>query len=189
MVGRDQVALHPEPAAVTVGSERDLATLAPCDLAVVVDLDGLVFGTNYRAAEEALRVAARLAGRVRAGSGRRMVVQTSVPDHPVVTALRRGDPLEFAAGELESRRAFGYPPAGELVVIELRAGPVSGVDAELRGAAEGATVLGPAATADRTRWLVQGTSLSGFREALRPLVQRWRDGGATVRVDVDPIDL
>jgi hypothetical protein len=36
---------------------------------------------------------------------------------------------------------------------------------------------------------VQGRDLAPFREAARPLVQRWRDAGATVRIDVDPIDL
>lgn len=189
VVGREVVALHPGPAPVTVGSERDLTTLEPCDLAVVVDLDGLVFGTNYRSAEEALRVGARLAGRVRGGSGRRMIVQTSAPDHPVVTALRRGDPLEFGAAEIAVRGSFGYPPAGELVVVEMRGGAVAGADGELRAAAAGAAVLGPATTPAGLRWLVQGRDLAPFREAARPLVQRWRDAGATVRIDVDPIDL
>ena len=42
---------------VTVAAERDLVGLAPVDLSVAVDADGLVRGTNYRAAEDAVGVA------------------------------------------------------------------------------------------------------------------------------------
>src|SRR5690606_9448789 len=67
IVDRGVVAEHPADAAVTVGTERDLAGLQRCDLTVMVDADGLMLGANYRAAEEALRIGARLAGRVRPG--------------------------------------------------------------------------------------------------------------------------
>ncbi|MGH8874685.1 MAG: hypothetical protein ACRDVM_05460, partial [Acidimicrobiia bacterium] len=56
VLGSGRVAAAPEDAPVRVGTERDLAGLAAVDLAVVVDADGLALGSNYRAAEEALRV-------------------------------------------------------------------------------------------------------------------------------------
>jgi hypothetical protein len=31
--------------------------------------------------------------------------------------------------------------------------------------------------------------LGPIKVAMRPVVQRWREAGATVRIDVDPIDL
>jgi primosomal protein N' len=104
--------------------------------------------------------------------------------------LRRGDPIPFLQLELEERRTLGFPPNGDLVVVELR-GPIPpGVDTGLHEAADRAVVLGPAARREGAqRWLIQGNDLTGFRHNLRPLVQRWRDTGATVRIDSDPLEL
>lgn len=194
---REEIARVLSPAAVggvgdgrpvSVGTERDIPRLPPQDLAVAVDADGLVLGSNYRAAEEALRVLARVAGTVRSGRGRRMMVQTSRPDDPVIAALAQGDPLPYLTAEAVVRRDLGLPPSGELMVVEVR-GEAQTADADLRQAAAGADVLGPADGPRGRRWLVRGADLDQPRAALRPAVQRWRDGGASVRIDVDPIDL
>ncbi len=190
-VGRDQVGAHPAPTPITVGSERDLAELEPVDLTVAIDLDGLIFGPNYRAAEEALRIGARLASALGRGSGRRLMAQTADPTHPVIDALRTGDPTVFAGHELPIRESLRYPPSGSLIVIEARAaddGALKQVDVDI-GEIGKADVLGPAPTADGLRWLIQGGDLGSFRTGLRPAVQRWRDARVTVRIDVDPIDL
>jgi primosomal protein N' (replication factor Y) len=180
----------PNPAPVMVGSEADLASLQPVGLAVAVDADGLILGSHFRAAEEALRVLARLAGRVASGSGHRAMVQTSLPTHPVIEALRRGDPVPFLEQELEERRKMGFPPNGELVILEIRGTIPTGVEAALESAADRAMVLGPAPRRDGgRRWLIQGSDLTTFRHNLRPLVQKWRDGDATVRIDSDPLEL
>lgn len=185
----DQVGEEGSSRPIVVGSERGLAEIPGVDLAVAVDVDGLALGAHYRAGEEALRILARLAGRVRRGSGRRLIVQTSMPDQPLVAALRRGDPMEFLSHEMQERREMGYPPATELMVIEIR-GEADTAEADLAGLAdESVTVMGPAHQPEGRRWLIQGASLGGFKLALRPLVQRWRDTHATVRVDVDPLDL
>lgn len=185
----DQVGEEGSGHPIVVGSERGLAEIAGVDLAVAVDVDGLALGTHYRAGEEALRILARLAGRVRRGSGRRLIVQTSIPDQPLVAALRRGDPMGFLSHEMEERREMGYPPATELMVIEIR-GEADTAEGDLAGLAdEAVSVMGPAHQPDGRRWLIQGASLGGFKLALRPLVQRWRDTHATVRIDVDPLDL
>ena len=191
VVGEGSVAAAPEEAPVVVGTERDLAGLAPVDLAVLVDLDGLVYGSNYRAAEEALRIGARLAAATGGGSGRRLMVQTSDPAHPVVVSLRRGDPTGFLESELAERERMGYPPAGSVLVLEVRgdAEDPADVDRAVRDAAADALVMGPAPHRDGRRWLVQGPDLDSFRVRLRSLVRRWRDAGATVRIDADPIDL
>ncbi len=184
----DRVAPAGEEADVTVGTEADLASLGGVDLAVAVDVDGLALGSHFRAAEEALRVLARVAGRVRRGRGHRLILQTSLPEQPLVAALRRGDPLEFLQTELSEREKMGYPPAQDLIVIETR-GADEEVDSHIREVSGDTTVMGPASTRGTRRWLVQGSELGRFKTALRPLVQRWRDSGATVRIDVDPIDL
>ncbi len=179
---------YPSDSSVTCGTERDLAELEYQDLIVMVDADGLVFGRDYRAAEEALRIGARLANRVR--KGRRMIVQTSEPKHPAIEALRQGDPLSFLEGELSLRSQFGYPPAGELLVIAVKGAlDVGEVNAVIGEACAGNMVLGPAVTEEGTRWLIQGNDLSEARIGLRQVVGRLREKGLTVRVDADPIDL
>jgi primosomal protein N' (replication factor Y) len=189
VLGRDRVGEGGSGAPVLVGTERDLVAVPPVRLAVAVDADGLLLAPNYRAGEEGLRLLARLVGTVEQGSGRRSIVQTAQPEHPVIVALRRGDPLPYLQEELENRSALGFPPAGEIIVLEVRE-PPSDADARLREAVgESGAVLGPAERRGRTRWLIQGSSLGGTRVALRPLVQHLRDSGARVHVDVDPLDL
>jgi primosomal protein N' len=187
-IGSDAAGLHPTERPVSVGTERDLATLDPVPLVVAVDVDGLMLGHNYRTSEEALRILARLANCVEAGHGRRMMAQTSLPDAALLTALRRGDPVPYQEEVLAERVRHGFPPATEMLAIEIRGVDDSGrVDGELRGL-QGAVILGPASTAQGRRWLLQG-ELRSARTALRPLVQGWREAGATVRIDADPIDL
>jgi primosomal protein N' len=187
-LGGDTAAVHPTTRPVAVGTERDLAGLEPAPLVVAVDVDGLMLGHNYRTSEEALRILARLANAVEPGSGRRMMAQTSLPDAPLVTALRRGDPMPFLEGLLAERARLGLPPATEMLAIEIRgAERPERFDDELKALAPPA-LLGPAQSSQGWRWLLQGP-LGSFKPGLRPLVQKWRESGATVRVDADPIDL
>ncbi len=174
---------------VVVGTEADLAAPDLYDLTVAVDADGLMLGPTYRAAEESLRLLARLAGKLKPGSGRRLLVQTAMPDHPVIAALAKGDPLSFLKTELANRAAYGYPPAGEVIIVETRGEGVVDPDPAIRAAGPGVAILGPAVREHGRRWLVQGADLGPFRLALRPVVQRLRDSGLRVRIDVDPIDL
>jgi primosomal protein N' (replication factor Y) (superfamily II helicase) len=185
IVGAEFVAPAPGPAPVVVGTERDVVGIAELDLVILPDLDGLLHGTNYRSAEDALRLGARLAGLVGRGSGRRMMVQTSDPEHSAVRALVKADPLIALEAELDTRRTMGYPPSGELIVIEVSGGPRP----DIAALSEHADVLGPAPHGEGSRWLLTGLDLGRARTALRPMVQRWRDSGLRVRIDVDPIDL
>jgi primosomal protein N' (replication factor Y) len=176
-------------AQVLVGTEADLPAVGMVDLAVVVDADGLVLAPHYRAEEDALRTLARVATTVGRGRGRRCLVQTAQPGHRVFEALRRGRPLPLLEALLEERRAVGYPPAGELMAVEIAGDPRS-ADIELRAAAAaGIDVHGPAPAGARARWLVSGGDLRPLKLALRPVVQSWRDRGIRVRIDVDPVRL
>lgn len=179
---------HPTDLPVSVGTERDLAGLVPMDLVVAADADSLMLGHNYRAGEEALRIMARLANTLGAGSGRRMIVQTSLPDSDLVATLRRGDPIPYLEAMLSERARMGLPPASDIIAVELRGdGPTSEADAEIRSLGAD-TVLGPAIRPEGSRWLLQG-ALGPVRTGLRPLVHGWRERGWAVRVDADPIDL
>jgi primosomal protein N' len=187
-VGRGTSSSQPSNRSVFVGTERDLIRVSEMDLVVAVDADGLLLGQNYRSSEEALRVLARLGNLVGEGTGKRVMVQTSMPEADLFAALRRAEPLPYLEGILAQRAKEGMPPSSEIVAVEIRGGdPSAETQAEL-GRLEGATVLGPADSDRGKRWLLTG-SLSKTRPGLRSLVQRWRESGLTVRIDADPIDL
>jgi len=155
---------------------------------VVVDADGLIHAPNYRAGEDALRLLARVAETVGAGSGKRCMVQTGRPEDAVISALRHGDPIDYLQAAVVERSQTRLPPAGEVLVVDLD--QPREASAELSALAEGrAEVFGPAEHGGRHRWMVQGSDLRSFRIGLRRLVQIWRDGGARVRIDVDPLEL
>jgi primosomal protein N' (replication factor Y) len=188
LVGEQQVGDSSDDRGVTVGTERDLVGLT-VDLAVVPDADGFVMAPNYRAAEDGLRTIARAVLSAGPGGGRRAVVQTLQPDHPVMTALRRGDAIEFLGDEGRRRAALGFPPGGEVMVVE-----ASGLPGERRNqlaeVIEGrAVVHGPTVVEDTARWYVQGPDLRAAKVVVRPLVGEWREAGVRIRVDADPIDL
>ena len=113
--------------------------------------------------------------------------------------LLRGGLVENAgrvgARLLEKLRALGkrhrivgdVRGLGLMIAVELRGNVPESASAELTGL-PGAVVMGPMSLDDGKRWLLTGT-LGEARLQLRRLVGRWRDGGATVRVDADPIDV
>jgi primosomal protein N' (replication factor Y) len=188
VVGREQVGEPGSDAAVIVGTERDLPGLE-VGLTVVVDGDGPLFAPTYRASEEALRLFARAIAVAGRGRGRRGLVQTSDPTHPIFEALRTADPVPFVLADARQRSSAGFPPGGELLVVEVDTPPSDATGELVAAVGDRAEVLGPADAGGRVRWLIQGSDITPARIALRALVARWRDGGARVRVDADPVDL
>jgi primosomal protein N' (replication factor Y) len=186
-VGADRVGESGDGALITVGTERDLAGLSGLTMAVAVDPDALIHGQNYRSSEEALRILARLVGSVGRSRGYRTILQTSDPGSALIAALRRGEPIPYLEEILARRARDGFPPASEMMAIEARGVEPDVVSAALRELAAG-MVMGPVESNDRHRWLLQG-DLQHVKQEMRKTLQKLRDGGATIRVDADPIDL
>lgn len=186
-VGRDVVGVAPTPKPVIVGTERDLADLEPVGLGLAIDVDSLLYGTNYRASEEAMRILARVVGSVPRGKGYRTILQTSTPDSALISALRRGEPIPYLESVLAERARDGFPPAADMMALEVSGVPADTVSSELHRFAPG-MMMGPMSVGERNRWLIQG-DLKEVKLEMRRFVQRLRDSGGTVRVDVDPIDL
>jgi primosomal protein N' (replication factor Y) len=161
------------PAAdVYVGTEAVLHRVRNIDVVVFLDFDAELLAPRYRATEEALVLlvrAARLVGsRARGG---RVLVQTFVPDHPLLGAVQLADPGRVVADEMARRELLGLPPYRALGVVE-------GVDAmefaEATGLEFASTTKGALVRADT--WLQLGTALGSTP----------RPKGSRLRVAVDP---
>src|SRR5262249_9595767 len=142
-----------------VGTVRLLRVLrsARPSLVGAIDADGPMYLPDFRAAErtlQRLRAAAEAAAPAtdgsRPGPAPEVVLQTQVPDHPVMRAMATGNEAAFYDAELKARREFGYPPYARLVRIVAEAAAPAAAQAlagRLASAARvhGLDVLGPAA--------------------------------------------
>jgi primosomal protein N' (replication factor Y) len=178
---------------------------AGVSLAAVVDADTGMALPDFRAEERAFQLITQLAGRSGRDAPGRVLIQTYQPDSRPVTLAARHDVEEFLAGELERRRALGYPPFQHLVRVvvsgpreqsphavlqELRAGlERSGPEANLLGPAPLLRLRGrhraqllAKTVKPRPLAALAGRLLSAAAPAMR------RDGLA-VSVDVDPQSL
>ncbi|GAB4350288.1 MAG: primosomal protein N' [Cyanophyceae cyanobacterium] len=109
----------------------------------IVAADGLLYQSDYRAAERAVQTLIQVAGRAGRDRAGQVILQTYTPDHPAIAAVQRYQYLPFLATELEERRALAYPPVGRLILLRL-----SGPDeaAVIASADAIATALDPAQT-------------------------------------------
>ncbi len=89
----------------------------------VVDADLGLRGGDLRAAERTYQLLAQVSGRAgRHDRPGRAILQTWMPDHPVMQALKAGDRDGFVAVEMAEREAAGLPPFGRLAAV-IASGP------------------------------------------------------------------
>jgi primosomal protein N' (replication factor Y) len=170
-------------------------------LVAVVDADLGLNGGDLRAAERTFQLLYQVAGRAgREDRPGQALVQTHVPEHPVMQALVSGDRDRFVAAELDDRRAAGMPPYGRLASLII-SGPdpaavdnVCGALARRAPHQDGVSVLGPSTAPlallrgrHRRRFLLKAT-----RDiAVQPLLRTWLEriglpGSVRLQIDVDP---
>lgn len=107
------------PCGVLIGTQMVAKghDFADVSLGVVLDADATLRFPDFRAEERTFALIAQLAGRVGRGGHGRVLVQTIAPEaRPIVHAARH-DSHGFIAGELERRRALGYPPYSHLIRV------------------------------------------------------------------------
>jgi primosomal protein N' (replication factor Y) (superfamily II helicase) len=181
---------------VLVGTEAVLHRVppgGPVGLVAYLELDQELLAPRARAAEQALwllvRGARLLADHLDGaapGDAGRLLLQTRLPDHEVVEAVRHGDPMRVVAAESPRRQALGFPPFGGLA--ELGGAPEAVAAACDAVAGLGLTVLGPVTDrlARSSRALVRAPSTTALCDALAaPGVDAARAEGR-LRIDVDP---
>jgi primosomal protein N' (replication factor Y) len=171
-------------------------------LAAVIDADTGMALPDFRAEERTFQLVTQLAGRSGRDAPGRVLVQTYQPDSIPIALAARHDVPEFLAGELERRRALGYPPFQHLVrVVVSGPGPEgpSSVLTELRSELERAGIegelLGPAPLLRlRGRHRAQLLAKTPHPRPLAALTGRllsaaapaMRKDGLAASVDVDP---
>lgn len=174
VVGTEAV-LHQAMAMASGGSAGKRS--AAVGLVAFLDFDQELLAPRYRAAEQAMALlgrAARLLGpRERGG---RLLVQTTMPDHPVLQAVLRADPTIVSDDEVERRRALDLPPFAATAAIT---GEAAAAFVEALGEPAGVDVLGPA----DGRWLLRAAHHGLLCDALAATP---RPGGR-LRVEVDPL--
>ena len=84
----------------------------------VVDMDGLLFSTDFRGEERCAQLLTQVAGRAgRAGTQGTVLLQTHHPDHPSLQAILKQDYHQQARDMLTARRDAGLPPSGQLLIL------------------------------------------------------------------------
>jgi primosomal protein N' (replication factor Y) (superfamily II helicase) len=167
----------------------------------VVDADLGLIGGDLRAAERTYQLLHQVAGRAgRAERPGRVLIQTYMPEQPVMQALAAGDRDGFLAAEAAARRGAGLPPFGRLAALVVSAQDAEAADFAARALARaapqlpGMTVLGPAPAPlavlrarHRRRFLVKAERGVSLQAALRDWLGRVRVASSVrVQVDIDP---
>ncbi|HIC7357492.1 TPA: primosomal protein N' [Legionella pneumophila] len=175
-------------------------------LVVVVDADAGFYNQDFRAIEHLGQLLTQVSGRAgRAEHPGQVLIQTYLPDHPLLNLLIQHGYDEFANALLISRQEAEMPPFQFLAVIRAQGKTVNKVAQFLKATKDQIqkhtlTVLGPApaplprkANQHRMQLLIKSPSRKVLKSSLTQL-REWLtmnklSNGIRWNVDVDPMDL
>jgi primosomal protein N' (replication factor Y) len=168
----------------------------------VIDADHPLHLPDFRAAERTFQQLCAVASLAQVPPDPEAVVQTRVPDHPALAALRTRQDERFYDSELAVRREFGFPPYTSLARLIASGDDRRAVQALAQRASEtarerGVEVLGPAPALGgrgRGQFQVQCLLRSPQREAVRAaardaLARLPRGRSARLTVEIDPQEI
>ena len=169
----------------------------------VVDADLGLAGGELRAAERTFQLLYQVAGRAGRAADKpgKVLVQTHMPDHPVMAALVSNDREAFLDAERDAREVVNAPPFGRWVSLIVSSGDEHAADAVARDLArnaprqDGIRVLGPAPAPmallrgkHRRRLLMMGPPGTSLQNLTRQWLAQVRvPGSVRVQVDIDPV--
>ncbi len=200
--------IHDEAVDILVGTQilakgHDFPNLT---LVGVLNPDGALYSSDFRASEKLFAQLAQVAGRAgRADKPGEVLIQTAFPDHPLFRALREHDYNAWAKILLAERQSAGFPPFVYQVLLRAEGKEESGVFAFLRHARAAAVALAlavevygvvPAAMSrranhSRAQILVQCESrklLQQFLRAWKPLLDALPAQKLRWSLDIDPLE-
>ncbi|HAX04996.1 MAG TPA: hypothetical protein DCX77_04905 [Acidimicrobiaceae bacterium] len=160
-----------------VGTEAIFHRIDSTDLVAFLDFDQELLAPRYRAAEEAMSLiahAARLVGPRE--NGGRILIQTRVPQHPVLQAVINADPGSVARTELEMRKQLRQPPEAHWAVIS---GASAAEFVERLGNPDGLEVM----NANNKRWRVR----SDDRELMLEILSNVERPAGRLRIEINPL--
>ncbi len=167
----------------------------------VVDADLGLSGGDLRAAERTFQLLHQVAGRAgRAERPGQVLLQTYMPEHPVIRALAANDRDRFLETEAEERREHGWPPYGRLAALILSGPDDESVDFATRALSRaaphvrGVEVLGPALAPlavlrgwHRRRFLVKAERGVHVQAVVRAWLGSTKlPSSVRLQVDIDP---
>jgi primosomal protein N' (replication factor Y) len=175
-------------------------------LVVVLDADAGLYNQDFRALEHLGQLLTQVSGRAgRAEHPGQVLIQTHLPNHPLLNLLIKQGYDEFADALLSSRQEAELPPFHYLAVIRAQGPSVSTVLKFLHATKDQIkihpiTVMGPApaplprkANQHRMQLLIKSPSRKVLKSSLTQL-REWLtinklSNGVRWNVDVDPMDL
>jgi len=87
----------------------------------IIDADRLIQFPDFRASERAFQMMIQVSGRAgRRKDQGRVIIQTSLVDHPLIRDIINHDYQSFVERELLEREKFNYPPFSRLIDIMLK---------------------------------------------------------------------
>ena len=167
----------------------------------VVDGDLGLQGGDLRAAERTFQMLMQVAGRAgRSKIPGRALIQTSAPDHPVITALQSGDRDRFLEQEVAARKIADMPPFGRLAALVITDTQLSRLEDAARHLAQNApafesvTIFGPAPAPiaqirgrHRIRFLISAPRHVDMQKILLDWTISAKIPSATrLQIDIDP---
>ena len=176
----------------------------------VINADSALSLPDFRSSERTFQLLVQVAGRAgRAERKGRVIVQTRLPEHPVLRFASRHDVRGFVEHEIASRREACYPPFTRLALVRLESADETRVRDEAMRLAEVAQrtrpvieraveVLGPSpAPIERVRgkyrWrlLLRANERAPLRTTAWAVQQASHRADRAVRVvlDIDPVQM
>ncbi|MCK5896333.1 MAG: primosomal protein N', partial [Cocleimonas sp.] len=177
----------------------------------ILDIDQGLFSMDYRAQEQLAQQIVQVSGRAGRGERKgRVLLQTSQPDHPLLTNLLNKGYLNVAKQLLSERERWRYPPFGFQVLIRVTAADKGKGFSFLQKLCQnlsdqdlqqlGVTLLGPVSSpmekrANRYRFqlLINSVNRSNLHrvtsDAIEKLKTYKRTGKVRWSVDVDPTSM
>ncbi len=169
----------------------------------VLNTDGHLQIPDFRASESAFQLLTQVAGRSgRAALPGEVIIQTQLPEHPVIHLAEQQNFERFFELEIEARKFFEYPPFTHLIKLtctgekELETKTYAEkLRKELLATLPASYTLLPVVPCGHTRikgrfrfqFLIKGTKLTTLQTQLAAIQARSHPGDIRLFIDVDPL--
>lgn len=168
----------------------------------VVHAEQQLYMPDFRAVERTFQQVVQVAGRAgRTRPDTRVLIQTVLPEHPVIEAIARYDYHAMRQVEIEGRKAAGFAPYAYMARCVFTSAKAEAVQETARLAAksaavQGVRVLGPAPAplallraAYRWHIILTADKRAALHKALDRIEKLKAPAQVRLKIDVDPYDM